>query len=224
MGAVKVVVADDQDLIRAGLGAILATAPGLEVVGLAHDGGTAAALARHHSADMVLMDIQMPGVDGLEGLARIAAAGLATRVLMLTMFDLDEYVYAALRTGASGFLLKTTPPAELIRSIFACHAGDVLFAPEVTRKLVESYVARPPAVAGVPVELAALTSRELDVFRSLARGLSNAEIGARLYLGEPTVKTHVTRILAKLGLRDRVQAVVLAYECGLRQAGARMDP
>lgn len=224
MGAVKVVVADDQDLIRAGLEAILATAPGLEVVGVAPDGGTAAGLARRHGADVVLMDIQMPGVDGLEGLARITAAGLPTKVLMLTMFDLDEYVYAALRAGASGFLLKTMPPAELVRSIFACHAGDVLFAPEVTRKLVESYLSRPPAAAGVPAELASLTARELDVFRSLARGRSNAEIGTELYLGEPTVKTHVTRILAKLGLRDRVQAVVLAYECGLRQTGARMDP
>ncbi len=219
MNPTTVVIADDQDLIRAGLQAILSTAPGIEVVGVAHDGGMAAALARRHRADVVLMDIQMPGVDGLEGLARVAKDGLATKVLMLTMFDLDEYVYAALRAGASGFLLKTTPPDALIRAILACHAGEVLFAPTVTRRLVESFVARAPAVEGIPTVLRTLTPRELDVFAALASGLSNAEIGAELYLGETTVKTHITRILAKLGLRDRVQAVVLAYECGLRQVG-----
>lgn len=219
MTTIDVVIADDQDLVRAGLQAILSTEPELSVVGMAGDGAEAAELARRHNADVVLMDIQMPGTDGLEGLARIAAAGLGSKVLMLTMFDLDEYVYEALRAGASGFLLKTTAPTELIRSIFACHAGDLLFAPEVTRRLIESYVARPPAVRGVPPVLGCLTARELDVFAGLARGLSNAEVGAGLYLGETTVKTHVTRILAKLGLRDRVQAVVLAYECGFRQPG-----
>lgn len=219
MTPIRVVIADDQDLIRAGLQAILATDPELVVVGVAQDGEMAADMARHHNADVVLMDIQMPGVDGLAGLARIARAGLASKVLMLTMFDLDEYVYAALRAGASGFLLKTTPPDALIQAIHACHVGQVLFAPTVTQRLIESFVSRPPAVAGVPQALQSLTPRELDVFASLARGLSNAEIGADLYLGETTVKTHVTRILAKLGLRDRVQAVVLAYECGLRQVG-----
>ncbi|MDO5751544.1 response regulator transcription factor [Arthrobacter sp.] len=224
MTPITVVIADDQDLIRAGLQAILATAPGIEVVGVAHDGGMAAALAKRHRADVVLMDIQMPGVDGLEGLARITKEGLSSKVLMLTMFDLDEYVYASLRAGASGFLLKTTPPDALIRAILACHSGEVLFAPSVTRRLVESFVARAPAVEGIPVVLRNLTPRELDVFTALARGLSNSEIGAELYLGETTVKTHVTRILAKLGLRDRVQAVVLAYECGLRQVGTGGNP
>ena len=170
MNPTTVVIADDQDLIRAGLQAILSTAPGIEVVGVAHDGGMAAALARRHRADVVLMDIQMPGVDGLEGLARVAKDGLATKVLMLTMFDLDEYVYAALRAGASGFLLKTTPPDALIRAILACHAGEVLFAPTVTRRLVESFVARAPAVEGIPTVLRTLTPRELDVFAALASG------------------------------------------------------
>ena len=137
------------------------------------------------------------------------------RVLMLTMFDLDEYVVGALRAGASGFLLKTTPPAELTVAIRACLSGAMLFAPSVTRRLVESYVSQPPPVDGVPDRLAALTPRELEVFEAIARGLSNSEIGAQLYMGEATVKTHITRILAKLGLRDRVQAVVLAYDCGL---------
>lgn len=220
MRPVSVVIADDQDLVRAGLGAILATEPGIQVVGMADDGGMAAELARRHNADVLLMDIQMPGTDGLAGLRRIVREGLPTRVLMLTMFDLDEYVYAALRGGASGFLLKTTPPDQLIRAVFDSHAGLVLFAPTVTRRLVESFVARPPAVDGVPHVLRSLTPRELDVFSALAKGLSNAEIGGELYMGETTVKTHVTRILAKLGLRDRVQAVVLAYECGLREAGS----
>jgi DNA-binding NarL/FixJ family response regulator len=134
---------------------------------------------------------------------------------VLTMFDLDEYVFAALRAGASGFLLKTTPPGELAAAVRSCHSGDLLFAPTVTRRLVETYVRRPPTAGGVPPQLSALTEREVDVLRELARGLSNAEIARSLYLGETTVKTHVTRILAKLGLRDRVQAVVLAYESGL---------
>jgi DNA-binding NarL/FixJ family response regulator len=212
---IRVVIADDQDLIRAGLRAILDGEPDLEVVGEAADGRQAARVARECSADVVLMDVQMPGADGLEGLAAVAAARPEARVVMLTMFDLDEYVFAALRAGASGFLLKTTPPGALVDAVRAVGDGDLLFAPEITRRLVESFVRRPPPAGGVPAALTVLTERELDVFRSLAKGLSNAEIGAELFLGEATVKTHVTRILAKLGLRDRIQAVVLAYECGL---------
>ena len=149
--------------------------------------------------------------------------GNASKVLILTKFDLDEYVYAALRAGASGFLFKTTAPATLISAIFAAHAGEVRFAPSVTRRLVESFAARPPALKGIPKVLHPLTPRELDVFAELAQGLSNAEIGTTLFLGETTVKTHVTRVLANLGLRESVQAVVLAYECGLREADVSGD-
>jgi DNA-binding NarL/FixJ family response regulator len=217
---IRVVIADDQDLIRAGLRAILQAEPDLKVVGEASDGASAARVAASESADVVLMDVQMPGSDGIEGVRLVAASRPQARVLMLTMFDLDEYVFGALREGASGFLLKTTPPAELASAIRECHRGELLFASTITRRLVEAFVQRPPATDGVPGELAELTERELDVLRALADGLSNAEISAKLFLGEATVKTHVTRILAKLGLRDRVQAVVLAYECGL--AGRRL--
>jgi DNA-binding NarL/FixJ family response regulator len=212
---IRVVIADDQDLIRAGLAGILSAEVDIEVVGQASNGLEAATVARETSAAVVLMDVQMPGIDGVAGIRAVAAARPETRVLMLTTFDLDEYVFGALREGASGFLLKTTPPDELVAAIRAVHSGDMLFAPTVTRRLVEAYVRRPPSSAGVPEVLAPLTERELDVFRAIAKGLSNAEIGAELFLGEATVKTHVTRILSKLGLRDRVQAVVLAYECGL---------
>ncbi|MHA6670250.1 response regulator [Homoserinimonas sp. A447] len=216
---IRVVIADDQDLIRAGLRAILQAEPDLKVVGEASDGASAARLAASETADVVLMDVQMPGSDGIEGVRLVAASRPQARVLMLTMFDLDEYVFGALRAGASGFLLKTTPPAELASAIRECHSGELLFASTITRRLVEAFVQRPPVSDGVPGELAGLTERELDVFRALAGGLSNAEISAKLFLGEATVKTHITRILSKLGLRDRVQAVVLAYECGL--AGRR---
>ena len=215
MNVIRVVIADDQDLIRAGLRAILLPEPDLEVVGEASDGAAAARVAREVSADVVLMDVQMPGTDGVAGTAQVNALRPETRVLMLTMFDLDEYVFGALRAGASGFLLKTTPPDELAEAIRAVYDDNMLFAPTITRRLVEAYVRRPPHSSGRPLALSDLTDRELDVFRSMAKGLSNAEIGSELYLGEATVKTHVTRILAKLGLRDRVQAVVLAYECGL---------
>lgn len=216
---IGVVLADDQALIRGGLRAILDTEPDIAVLAEACDGREAAAAARAHGADIVLMDLEMPGVSGIEGIRLTAVARPATRVLVLTTFDLDEYVYAALQAGASGFLLKTAPPAELADAIRVCHGGRMLFSPEVTRRLVDSFVRRRPAVDGVPEPLRCLTARELEVFLALAAGLSNAEIGARLYLGEATVKTHVTRILAKLGLRDRVQAVVLAYECGAVASG-----
>ncbi|WP_167140456.1 response regulator transcription factor [Diaminobutyricimonas sp. TR449] len=211
---IRVVIADDQDLIRGGLRAILQTEPDLTVVGEAADGAAAATVAAASDADVVLMDVQMPGSDGVEGVRRVLAARPEARVLMLTMFDLDEHVIGALKAGASGFLLKTTAPAELIQAIRICHGGGQLFAPSVTRRLVETYV-RQPSQNGPPAELSALTERELEVFAAIARGLSNAEIGTQLFMGESTVKTHVTRILAKLGLRDRVQAVVLAYESGV---------
>ena len=215
MTPIRVVIADDQDLIRGGLRAILDAADDIEVVAEASSGSAAAAAAAVHRADVVLMDVQMPGTDGIRGTEAVLRARPQCRVLVLTMFDLDEYVFGALRAGASGFLLKTTPPGELADAIRACAAGEQLFAPTVTRRLVEAYVSRAPRADGVPPRLASLTDRELDVLRAMARGQSNAEIAASLYLGETTVKTHVTRILAKLGLRDRVQAVVLAYESGL---------
>ena len=212
---IRVLVADDQLLIRRGLCAIVEAEPDLRVVAEASDGTSAAREAASHGADVVLMDVQMPGVDGIEGVRLVHDARPKARVLMLTMFDLDEYVFGALRAGASGFLLKTATPAELATAIRSAHGGELLFAPSVTRRLVESYVRQPPTSEDVPARLAALTERELDVLRALSRGQSNAEIGAELFMGEATVKTHVTRILAKLGLRDRVQAVVLSYECGL---------
>jgi len=211
---VRVVIADDQDLIRGGLRAILDADDSVTVVAEAGNGREAARVAQEERADVVLMDVQMPGGDGIEAVRAVHAARPEAKVLMLTMFDLDEYVFGALRAGASGFLLKTTPPGELVAAIHSVHSGDLLFAPTVTRRLVEAYVRRPPA-GSVPEIVAALTERELDVLRSMAKGHSNAEIGRELFLGEATVKTHVTRILAKLGLRDRVQAVVLAYESGL---------
>ena len=212
---IRVALVDDQDLIRGGLRAILDAEDDIEVVGEAADGGGAVHLATARLADIVLMDVQMPVVDGIEGTRRVVDARPECRVVVLTMFDLDEYVFAALRAGASGFLLKTTPPDELAAAVRACHSGEMLFAPAVTRRLVETYVRHPPRPDGVPARLEELTEREIDVLRAIARGLSNAEIAGELYLGEATVKTHVTRILSKLGLRDRVQAVVLAYECGL---------
>jgi DNA-binding NarL/FixJ family response regulator len=222
---IRVVIADDQDLIRGGLRAILDAEPDIDVVAEASNGADAAAVAAATEADVLLMDVQMPDTDGIEGTREAVRRRPQCRVLVLTMFDLDEYVFGALRAGASGFLLKTTEPAELAAAVRACHSGEMLFAPAVTRRLVETYVRRPPAPNGdVPAELQHLTERERDVLRAIARGLSNAEIAAELHLGEATVKTHVTRILAKLDLRDRVQAVVLAYETGLVAPGERRDP
>jgi DNA-binding NarL/FixJ family response regulator len=212
---IRVVLADDHALVRSGLAGILSAEPDLSVVGEAADGAAAARTAAATGADVVLMDVQMPGTDGVSGTAQVLARRPECRVLVLTTFDLDEYVFGALRAGASGFLLKTAPPEEIVAAIRAVHAGDMLFAPTVTRRLVETYVTRPPARAGVPESMQALTEREIAVLREMARGRSNAEIASSMYLGEATVKTHVTHILAKLGLRDRVQAVVAAYESGL---------
>jgi DNA-binding NarL/FixJ family response regulator len=214
--AIRVLLVDDHDLVRGGLAAILGATTGIEVVGEAASGPAGADAARQLQPDVVIMDIEMPGGDGLTATRAILDADPRTRVLVLTMFDLDEYVFQALRAGACGFLLKTTPPAKLVAAIRACAAGETMLAASVIQRLVDTFVQRPPAPAdGLPARLRELTPRELDVLRAVARGMSNAEIGRELFLAEPTVKTHITRILAKLGLRDRVQAVVLAYETGL---------
>jgi DNA-binding NarL/FixJ family response regulator len=221
----RVAIADDQALVRAGFRMILASQPDIEVVAEAQDGETAISAWRRHRPDVMLMDIRMPRLDGLEAVRRIIAEGgaVSTRLLILTTFDLDEYVYAALQAGASGFLLKDVTPEHLIAAVRLVSAGDALLAPSITRRLVERFArpeASPSAVtASSERELATLTPRELDVLKLVARGLSNAEIAAELILSEATVKTHVARILSKLDLRDRVQAVVLAYELGVVRAG-----
>ena len=214
---VTVVIADDQRLVRQGLRLILESEPGIEVVAEAADGAEAVALVREHSPAVALLDIRMPVLDGLRAARQVIEKCPATRVLILTTFDTDEYVYEALRVGASGFLLKDAPPDQLIVAVHSVAAGDALIDPVITRRLISRFAlaARPPGPGEVPEVLSALTARELDVLRLLARGLSNQEIARELVVEENTVKTHVSRILTKLSLRDRVQAVVLAYETGL---------
>jgi len=211
----SVLVADDQELVRAGLCTILERRDGIDVLGEAADGREAVREARRLRPDVVLMDVRMPGLDGIAATRELA--GSPCRVLMLTTFDLDEYVYDALRAGASGFLLKDAPPDRLVEAIRAVAAGDVLLAPSITRRLVERYAARPGAAA--PPGLDELTAREREVLVLIARGLSNAEIADTLVVSMPTVKTHVGRVFLKLGLRDRAQAVIVAYEAGLVRAG-----
>jgi DNA-binding NarL/FixJ family response regulator len=205
---------DDHELLRAGLATILGADDDVEVVAQCADGPSAVRLAAEHSPDVVLMDVQMPGGDGLAATAQVLAANPRVRVMVLTMFDFDDYVFEALRAGASGFLLKTTPPDGLVAAVKACAAGDMTLGPSVVTRLVESYVRQRPGRTAHP-GLYELTSREFDVLRAMARGLSNSEIAAELYLAETTVKTHVARILSKLCVRDRVQAVVIAFESGV---------
>ncbi|MVO83617.1 MULTISPECIES: response regulator [Streptomyces] len=217
----KVLVVDDQFLIRAGLVGVLRAAPGIEVVGEAGDGAEAVELAAATHPDVILMDIRMPGMNGITATERILAAAPEPlpRVLVLTTFDLDEYVYGALRAGAAGFLLKDSGPERLLAAVAAVASGDALFAPSVTRRLVEAFAVRSggaPAPAGAPpADLAALTGRELEVLKLIAQGLSNGEIADRLYISEATVKTHLNRTMNKLDLDTRAQAVVIAYETGL---------
>jgi DNA-binding NarL/FixJ family response regulator len=214
-GAPRVVIADDQTLVRGGFRLILGSA-GIPVVAEAADGREAIAATLRHRPDVVLMDIRMPEMDGLEATRRIAAARSDVRIIILTTFDLDQYVYAALAAGASGFLLKDVSPEHLIAAVRLVRRGDALLAPSITRRLVERFA---PRSAGA--DLSVLTPRELEVLGLMARGLSNAELAAALTLSEATVKTHVARVLGKLQLRDRVQAVVLAYETGLVSAGQK---
>jgi DNA-binding NarL/FixJ family response regulator len=214
---VTVVIADDQRLVRQGLRLILESEPGIAVVAEAADGAEAVALVRQHSPAVALLDIRMPVLDGLRAARLVIEKYPATQVLILTTFDADEYVYEALRAGASGFLLKDAPSDQLIVAVRSVAAGDALIDPIITRRLISRFAlaARPPGPGEVPAALSALTARELDVLRLLTRGLSNQEIARELVVEENTVKTHVSRILTKLSLRDRVQAVVLAYETGL---------
>ncbi|MFD9884847.1 response regulator [Streptomyces alboflavus] len=221
---IKVLVVDDQFLIRAGLVGVLRAAPGIEVVGEAGDGAEAVELAAATRPDVILMDIRMPGMNGITATEHILAdaAEPPPRILVLTTFDLDEYVYGALRAGAAGFLLKDSGPERLLAAVAAVGSGDALFAPSVTRRLVEAFAVRSGAVPAEepPPDLAALTGRELEVLKLIARGLSNAEIADRLYISEATVKTHLNRTMNKLDLDTRAQAVVIAYETGLVTPGA----
>jgi DNA-binding NarL/FixJ family response regulator len=219
--SVGVVVADDQGLVRGGLRVLVDSAADLNVLGEAADGREAVALAERLKPDVVLMDIRMPGMDGLEATRRITASPVTSevRIVVITTFDLDEYVYAALRAGASGFLLKDAPPNELLGAIRVVAAGDALLAPSVTRRLIERFVSRPEPSVRAQDSLAALTSREREVLALVARGRSNAELAGELSMSPATAKTHVSRLLTKLDARDRAQLVVIAYETGLAVPG-----
>jgi DNA-binding NarL/FixJ family response regulator len=226
-GTIRVALVDDQELVRAGFRMMLDAQPDMTVVGEAADGAGAVTLAERGGVDVMVMDVRMPRLDGVEAARLICAAGERPKVLMLTTFDLDEYAFAALKCGASGFLLKDVPPEELLFAIRAVHSGDAVVAPSTTRRLIDRFapmLADGPDGAGpgsAAADLAGQTEREREVLIQVAAGLSNAEIAARLFVSEATIKTHVGRILGKLGLRDRVQAVVLAYETGLVRARPR---
>ena len=222
---IRVLIADDHALMRNGLHSILAAQEDMDVVGEAEHGAQAVEEAIRLRPDVVIMDIRMPRLDGIEATKRLVAQGeKAPRVLVLTTFDLDEYVYEALRAGAAGFMLKDAPPRQLAEAVRTVAAGESLLAPAVTKRLIEQYISRPPSDTARRERFAELTERELEVLQLITLGLSNAEIGARMFLSEATVKTHVTRVLSKLGVRDRVQAVVLAYESGLVQPGEQARP
>jgi DNA-binding NarL/FixJ family response regulator len=216
---IRVFLVDDQELVRAGFRMVLGAQPDIAVVGEAGDGAQAVELLRHTSADVVLMDVRMPRMDGIEATRRVPAGG--PKVIILTTFDLDEYAFSALKAGASGFLLKDAGPAQLVEAIRAVHSGDAVVAPSTTRRLIDKFALHLPdgSEAAQDGAIATLTARELEVLHLVARGLSNAEVGERLFVSEATVKTHVGRILTKLDLRDRVQAVVYAYETGLVKSG-----
>ena len=223
---IRVLVVDDQILVRAGLAALLRAAPGFEVVGDAAEGAAALAIAARHQADVVLMDVRMPGMDGIAATERLTAGvgpdgAWRPRILILTTFDLDEYLYAALKAGASGFVLKDTPPARLLAAITVVAYGDSLFSPPVSRRLVDAYTLRGEHAETPPPDLAALTAREIEVVRLVGKGLTNTDIAARLAVEETTVKTHLNRTMAKLGLSSRAQVVVAAYESGLVVTGGR---
>ncbi|WP_405982823.1 response regulator [Streptomyces sp. NBC_00158] len=225
-GDIRVLVVDDQALLRGSFRILVDNEPGMVAVGEAGDGAEAVELTRTHRPDVVLMDIRMPGTDGIEATSQICGAPetAGARVLILTTFDLDEYVYAALRAGAAGFLLKDAPPAELLAAIRVVAAGDSLLAPSVTRRLIQDFTSRPaPAPHRAPATLTGVTQRELEVLRLIARGLSNDEITARLHLSMGTVKTHIGRLLAKLAARDRAQLVIAAYEAGVVSTGSAGD-
>jgi DNA-binding NarL/FixJ family response regulator len=220
--ACRVLIVDDQALVRAGFRMILEAEPDMEVIGEASDGLEALSRVKELEPDVVLMDVRMPELDGIEATRRLLEDGAEAKVVMLTTFDMDEYVYEALRAGASGFLLKDVPPEQLVAGIRAVASGDALLAPSVTRRVIEEFVSRPPdAARKPPPQLAELTERELEVLKLMARGLSNAEIAKELFVSDTTIKTHVARILMKLRIRDRVQAVVFAYENGVVQPGAK---
>ncbi len=220
---ISVLLADDHELLRDGLRAILDAQDDIEVVGEAADGEEALEQVAQLEPDVVVMDIRMPRVDGIEATRRLLAKDNAPRVLVLTTFDLDEYVFEALRAGAGGFMLKDAPPTQLASAVRTVAAGESLLAPAVTKRLIERFVTQQPTDEAKRERFAGLTDREVEVLRLLTRGYSNAEIGEQLFLSAATVKTHVTRVLAKLGVRDRVQAVVLAYEAGIVQPGAAAD-
>ena len=220
---IRVLIADDQALVRGAFRMMLDAEPDIEVIGEASDGRAAIEQARLHKPDLVIMDVRMPAMDGIEATRRLLAGSAAPRVLMLTTFDLDEYVYEAMKAGASGFMLKNAPPDELAAAVRTVALGDALLSPAITRRLIESYVKR-PRPGTTPEQLSELTARELEVLRHVALGLSNAEIARVLIIGETTVKTHVNRILTKLGLRDRTQAAVLAYQTGLIEPGTDPTP
>jgi DNA-binding NarL/FixJ family response regulator len=216
---IRVVLADDQALVREGFRLILEVEPDIEVVGEAADGAEVVDTTRKLAPDVVLMDIQMPGIDGIEATRRISRAGLRARILVLTTFDRDDYVYEAMRAGASGFLLKDIRREQLVQALRTVAAGDALLAPVLLKRLIEDLCKRPPPSQGRPSQLAELSDRELQVLTLVARGFANTDIARELFLGEATVKTHLANTLRKLSLRDRVQAVIAAYECGLIRPG-----
>ena len=223
MRPLKVIVVDDQAIVRGGVRAMLDAADDIEVVGEAEDGGQAVELVLRAHPDVVVMDVRMPNVDGIEATRRLMAAGSRARVLMLTTFNMDEYVFQSMRAGAAGFLLKATPPERLAEAVRIVAAGDSLLDPMITRRLVEHFLAQPSTDPKLQEPLDTLTDREKEILKLLARGLSNAEMGEQLFLSETTVKSYVTRLLGKLDVRTRVQAVVLAYETGLVRPGEQSE-